>query len=104
MQIFSNDKNVRTKTIEDLREFNSQSLTTQAKKGELLASMISAIKKAFGLLGDDIVELSTRNETLKIKIVSYDDKWLEVSKAKLMKQIDDEKRTILIMSRKKRDE
>ena len=66
--------------------------------------MISAIKKAFGLLGDGIVELSTKNETLRIKIGSCDEKWLEVSKAKLMKQIDDEKRAILTMSRKKRDE
>ena len=31
-QIISNDKTVRNDTIEDLKEFNSQSLTTQAKK------------------------------------------------------------------------
>ena len=36
MQIISNDKTVRKDTIEDLKEFSSQSLTTQAKKGELL--------------------------------------------------------------------
>ena len=32
IQIFSNDKTVRNDTIEDLEEFNQQSLTTQAKK------------------------------------------------------------------------
>ena len=32
MQIISNDKTVRSDTIQDLNEFNSQSLTTQAKK------------------------------------------------------------------------
>ena len=47
MQIISTDKTVRTDTIQDLKEFNSQSLTTQAKKGEQLASIMPAIKKAF---------------------------------------------------------
>ena len=32
MQIISNDKTVRNDTIQDLKEFNQQSLTTQAKK------------------------------------------------------------------------
>ena len=31
MQIISNDKTVRTDTVQDLKEFNSQSLSTQAK-------------------------------------------------------------------------
>ena len=101
MQITSTDKTVRNDTIEDLKEFNSQSLTTQAKKGEQLVSMMPAIKKAFILLGDDIVELSTEKDALKNKIGSYDEKWLEESNAKLLKQIDDEKRANLIMSRMK---
>ena len=42
-------------------------------------------------MGDDIVELSTENETMKNKIGSYDEYWLEESKTKLLKQIDDEK-------------
>ena len=62
MQKNSTDKTVRNDTIEDLKEFNSQSLTTQAKKGEQLVSMMPAIKKAFNLLGDDIVEISTEND------------------------------------------
>ena len=41
MQIISNDRTVRSKTVQDLNEFNSQSLSTQAKKGEQLVSMIS---------------------------------------------------------------
>ena len=32
MQIVSNDKAVRNDTIQDMKEFNQQSLTTQAKK------------------------------------------------------------------------
>ena len=58
-----------------------------------------AIRKASDLIGDDIVKLSTVNESLKIKIGSYDGKWLEESKAKLSKQIDDGKKANLIMSR-----
>ena len=36
MQIISNDNSVRNDTIQDLKEFNQQSLTTQAKKGNNL--------------------------------------------------------------------
>ena len=102
VQIISNDKTVRNHTVQDLKEFDQQSLTTQAKKGEQLVSMMPAIKKAFNLLGDDIVELSTKNDALKNKLGSYDKKWLEKSKAKLLEQIDDEKRGKLIMSRMKK--
>ena len=47
MQFISNDKTVRKDTIQDLKELNSQSLTTQAKKGEPLVAMMPAIKKSF---------------------------------------------------------
>ena len=102
MQDVSNDKTVRNDTVQDLKEINSQSLATQAKKGEQLVSMMPAIKKAFNLLGDDIVELSTENDALKNKKGSYDEKWLEESKSSLLQQIDDEKRANLIMSRMKK--
>ena len=102
MQIISNDKTVRNDTIQDLKEFNSQSLSSRAKKGEQLTSMMPAIRKAFDLLGDDIVDLSTENDALKNQIGDYDEKWLEESKNKLLKQIDDEKRANLIMSRMKK--
>ena len=102
MQIISNDKLVRNDIIQVIKEFNSQSLSTQAKKGEQLVSMMPAIKKAFNLMGDDIVELSTKNDALKSKIGSYDEKWLDESKNKMLKQIDDEKRSNLIMSRMKK--
>ena len=36
MQIISNEKTIRNDTIQDLKEFNSQSLSSQAKKGEQL--------------------------------------------------------------------
>ena len=64
--------------------------------------MMPAIKKAFNLMGDDIVELSTGNDALKNKIGSNDERWLEESKLKLLKEIDDEKRANLIMSRMKK--
>ena len=62
MQIISNDETVRNDTIQDLKDFNSQSLSTRAKKGEQLVSMKPANKKAFDLMGDDIVDLHTENE------------------------------------------
>ena len=102
MQIISNDKTVRNDTIQDLKELNSHSLSTRAAKGEQLVSMMPAIKKAFNLLGHDIVDLSTENETLKNQTGDYDEKWLEESKNKLLKQIDDEKRANIIMSRMKK--
>ena len=102
MQIISNDKTVRSDTIQDLKEFNSQILTTQAKKGEQLVSMMPAIKKAFNLLGDDIVELSVENESSKNQIGDYDENWLQESKAKLLKEIDEKKRADLFMSRMKK--
>ena len=73
-QFISNDKTVRKNTIQDLKEFNSQSLSTQAKKGEQLVSLMPAIKTAFNLMGDDIVEISTQNDALKNKIGGYDEK------------------------------
>ena len=102
MQIISNDNSVRNDTIQDLKEFNQQSLTTQAKKGEQLVSMMPAIKKAFNLMGDGIVDLAVENDALKNQIGEYDEKWLQESKAKLLKDIDDEKRSNLIMSRMKK--
>ena len=102
MEIISNDQTVRKDTVHDLKEFNKQSLATHAKKGEKLVSMKPAIKKAFDLMGDDIVELSTENESLKNKIGSHDEKWLGESKTKLLKQIDDEKGACLILSRMKK--
>ena len=102
MQLISSDQKVRNDTIEDLKEFNLQSLSTRAKRGEELVSMMPAIKKAFNLLGDEIVDLSTENETLKNQTGDYDQKWLEESKAKLLKDINDEKRANIIMTRMKK--
>ena len=102
MQLISTDQTIRNDTMQDLRDFNEQSLSTQAKKGEQLTSMMPAIRKAFNLLGDDIIELSTENDVLKNQIGEYDQKWLEESKRRLLKDIDDEKRSNLIMSRMKK--
>ena len=65
MQLISIDKTVGSITLHGLKAFNSQSLATQAKKGEQLVSMMLAVKKAFDSMGDDIVGLSTENESLK---------------------------------------
>ena len=46
MKIFSNDITVRNDTIQDLKDFNSQSPSTRAKKGQQQISMMPAIKKA----------------------------------------------------------
>ena len=43
MEIISNDKTVRSDTIQDLKEFNQQSSTTQAKRKEQLVLMMPAI-------------------------------------------------------------
>ena len=64
--------------------------------------MMPAIKKAFNLMGDSIIELSIENDALKNKTGSYKGQCLEQSKTKLLKQIDDEKRACLITSRLKK--
>ena len=102
LQIGSTNQKVRNNTIQDLKDFNQQSLSTRAKKGEQLVSMMPAIKEAFTLMGNDIVDLSTENDALKEKIGDYDEKCLQESKEKLLKDIDDEKRAHLIMSRMKK--
>ena len=58
-----------------------------------------AIKKAFDLMGDDIVELSTETESLKTEKGSNDEKWFVESKAKLLKQFDNDKRINVITPR-----
>ena len=102
MQIGSTNQRVRNNTIQDLKDFNQQSLSTRAKKGEQLVSMMPAIKEAFTLMGNDIVDLSTEIDALKQKIGDSDEKWLQESKEKLLKDIDDKKRADLIMSRMKK--
>ena len=57
MQVISNDKTVRSNTVQELKDFNSKSLAKQTKKGERIVSMMPAIKKSLELMGDDIVEL-----------------------------------------------
>ena len=85
MQIISNEKRLKNDTIQDLIEFNQQSLTSQAMKRKHLVSMKPAFTKAFNLLGDDIVELIVENESLKYQVVQYDEKWLQESKSKDIK-------------------
>ena len=74
MQNISNGKTVRSNTVQDIKELNSQSLSTHARKGEQLVSVMPAFKKAFNLLGDHMIELSTENKALKNKIGDFDEK------------------------------
>ena len=99
VQVFSDDQTVRSDTVKDLKEINSQSLSTPAKEGEQLNSMMPAIKRAVDLMGADIEELSTKNETLKNQIGDYDEKRLAETKKKQLKQMDNDKSAILFMSR-----
>ena len=98
MQIISKHQKVGNDTVQGLKDFNSQSLSTKAKNGEQLVSMTPAFRKALDLTGVDRVESSTENESLKNIISSYDEKWPEDSRAKLLKRIDDERRAKLSMS------
>ena len=62
--------------------------------------MMPAIEKAFDLTGDDIVDLSTENKSLKKR--GFEDKlWLEESEVKPLKQNHDQKKANLNMARKK---
>ena len=100
MQYISNDQTVRSDTVQDSKNFNTQPLATQVKKREQLVSLKPAIKEPFDLMGNEIDgELSTENDALKNEIGSYDEKWLEESQANFLKQIDDEQKGNLIMSR-----
>ena len=79
--------------MHDIKEFNDQSLATQAKKGEQLVSMMLAFKKAFDLMGDDITDFSYKKRCVK-KNRLLGLKWLDKCKAKLLNQVDNEKRAI----------
>ena len=101
MQTICNDNTVENDTTQDLLDFSRQSVTTRAKKGQQLVFMMPAIKKALNLMADDIVELSVE-KSLKNQRGDYDEKRLQESKAKLLRDIDNKKRTILIVSRMKK--
>ena len=75
LHFVSIDKTVRSNRVQGLKHFNSQSLASQVgKKREILVSMVPGNNNAFDLLIDDKLELSTKTESSKIKITSYDEK------------------------------
>ena len=55
-------------------------------------------------MGDDITEMSTKNESLKTMMGSYVEKWWKESRSKLLKQFVDEKRVNIIVTNGKTDE
>ena len=59
--------------------------------------MMPAVEKAFDLMGDDRLGLPTKKESLKTEKGSHDKKWLEESKAKLLKCIEEVKRAKYIV-------
>ena len=71
MQITSNDKTVRSNTVQVLKDFDSKTLTTRAWKGKQMVSTMPAIEKSFDSMGDDKVKLSTENEFLENKTVFF---------------------------------
>ena len=64
--------------------------------------MMRAIGKSFHLRDDDLVGLSTQNECFRKKTGSYDEKWLEKSETRVLKQFDDVETANSIMSRKEK--
>ena len=67
MEDISKDKTVRGNTVQGLIDFSSHPLATQAKDREQLVSIIFAIWKIFDVMGADIVEFCTENESLENK-------------------------------------
>ena len=59
-QVISRKKSVKCNTVQDLKQFNSQFLATQVKKGEQLVAIMPANKKSFDLIVDVMVELSRK--------------------------------------------
>ena len=49
LHFFSSDKTVRSDRVQDLKDFNTQSLATQAEEGEQLVSMMPAIRRTSDL-------------------------------------------------------
>ena len=64
MQLLSTDKTVKSIIKQDLKPFNSQSLTTRVETGEQLVSKMPFTGKSSDSMGYDIMELSSENETL----------------------------------------
>ena len=101
MQIICNDKTVKSNTIKDSEDFISGILSTQDKNREKLVSTMQSIEKAFDLMSDDKLELSTESESLKNKISSYDENCLKKSKTNLLRKIDYGKGAAKILAREK---
>ena len=51
MQFISDEQTVGSDTVQDIKDFNWQSLATQAKKGEQIVSMVPAFEKNFWFNG-----------------------------------------------------
>ena len=60
MPILSNDKTVRSNTVQILKDFNLQSLSTQLEKGEQIVSLMPAMEKSFDLMDDGIKRIISR--------------------------------------------
>ena len=67
LQIISNDQTVRSNSVKDIKDFNSQTPATQTKNGEKLVSKMPAIKKALDLVADDKADLSSKKYSFKKK-------------------------------------
>ena len=102
IDLVKGDKTIRDETKQALKEFNEQSLQSQAKQGEQLTSMMPAIKKAFELSRDDNYELVVENTVLRDKIGDVNEAWLDASKKKLLANTGDDEKNKVYLERMKR--
>ena len=63
----SNDKDKGQETIRDLTAKESRAKLTQSKKGEDLVAMLQTNRKRFDIMGDEIMQVNTKNTKLKKK-------------------------------------
>jgi hypothetical protein len=104
IDIVKGDKVIREETKQVLKEYNEQSLQSQAKKGAQLTAMMPAIKRAFELVRDDNYELVVENNVLRDKIGDVNEEWLETSKKKLLENTGNDEKNKVFLERIKRQQ
>ena len=88
MELISNNKTGRSDTIQNLKDFNKQSISNPTGEKEQILAM-----------GDDKVESSNKNGTLKSKEGSHNETMLEKPETTLNQKIDKEKTVAIIIAR-----
>ena len=104
IDIVKGDKIIREETKQALKEYNAQSLQSQAMKGEQLTCMMPAIKRAFELVRDDNYDLVVENNVLRGKIGDVNEEWLESSKKKLLENTGNDEKNKVFLERMKKQQ